>query len=74
MDSKQILIKELSRLVQQQAQLRLSYDQQMVRIHTRRETILSELLPDYCPDKSIIETTGKSPVNEIFFQRTTLWK
>ena len=64
MDSKQTLIKELSRLAQQQAQLRLSYDQKTLEIQTRRETILSELLPGYCPDKSMTASPEKSSVKE----------
>ena len=64
MDSKQILTKELSRLQQQEAELRLSLDQKMLRIHIRRETILSKLLPDYCPNKSVTETFEKSPAKD----------
>ena len=64
MDSKQTLIKELSRLAQQQAQLRLSYDQKTLEIQTRRETIFSALLPGYCPAKSMTAVPGKPPVKE----------
>ena len=52
MDSKYILTKELSKLQQQEAELRLSYDQKVHQIRARRETILSDLLPDYCPSES----------------------
>lgn len=64
MDSKQILTKELLRLHQQEAELQLSYDQKMLQIDTRKETILSELLPGYCPNKPVLETLEKTPAKD----------
>ena len=64
MDSKQILTKEFSRLHQQEAELRLSYDHKMLQIRTRKETILSELLPGYRPSKPVIKTLEKTPTND----------
>ena len=66
MDSKYILTKELSKLQQREAELRRSYDQKLLQIHALRETILSELLPGYCPSKLLAETpepaSTKDPV------------
>lgn len=64
MDSKQILTKELSMLHRQKEELQLSYNQKMLQIDTRSETILSELLPGYRPSKPVIETLEKIPAND----------
>jgi hypothetical protein len=61
MDSKQILIEELSILAQKQDRLQLSFNQQMQQIQDRMEIILSELLPGYRLDKSFTESLEKSP-------------